>query len=249
MRSSENTLSHLYDVRARLPFDGHTYQGDVVQDVDIICNLLPSRATRICDVGCGCGWHLEELAKRGYTSLCGIDVSSLSLHSFTQRCTYIKSGIIAVSHSDVESWAINHRYDLVTCFLPCIGEFGRKGDISFLEACNRLLVSNGTFVLKIFCEELISRLIGTFTSQFSSTSPIFVKTTVVYNLSTKYLRIDQETSISDIQVPSEAIRVYTIDEIIELMRQANFSDIHVQSTDAEYAVQLVAHKRAHGSSA
>jgi 2-polyprenyl-3-methyl-5-hydroxy-6-metoxy-1,4-benzoquinol methylase len=70
---------NIYNARASIPFDGSSCCEKIQQDVDILIRLFPQRNLRICDIGCGLGWHIGELAQCGYVDLTGIDISAESL--------------------------------------------------------------------------------------------------------------------------------------------------------------------------
>jgi SAM-dependent methyltransferase len=70
--------------------------------------------TRICDIGCGSGRFVAELAKRGANRVVGVDVAPEMLRLASQLVA--ASGVAARCQfvlADVEHWMTQERFDLV----------------------------------------------------------------------------------------------------------------------------------------
>lgn len=72
------------------------------------------RNSRICDIGCGSGRFVAELAKRGASRVVGVDVAPemLRLASEHVACTGVAERCEFV-RADVEHWMTEERFDLV----------------------------------------------------------------------------------------------------------------------------------------
>jgi SAM-dependent methyltransferase len=239
----------VYDARASIPFDGHTSAGEVKRCVDALCTVVPNRDARVCDVGCGTGWHLREMADRGFTRLCGIDLSAESIAQAAQRNAHTHALFV---WGDVCSYPAQGHYDAVTVFNAVLGSGSQAYDTFFVRRASALLADRGSLVLSFIPQELAQRHAGTFDVTYSESSPARVKSSVDLSAQRSVLTIRQ--TLDDRALPSELLHLYTVREMASLISSAGLEVVLSGSDDALeprthntdcYLGWIVARRRAH----
>ncbi len=205
----------VYDARARIPFDGHTNAKEVDRCVGVVSRVAPALDSRVCDIGCGTGWHLKELAQRGYSRLYGLDVSLGSLEIAAQRCADTPAIFI---WGDVGAAGLTAAFDVVTIFGAALGSGSRDYDLTFLRSAASLLANDGTLVLSYIPLELASRHVGTFDVAYCVSSAVTVSSDVKLRSDLGVLEIRQK--IGETVLPTEELCLYSEKEMTLLMEQA-----------------------------
>jgi ubiquinone/menaquinone biosynthesis C-methylase UbiE len=90
------------------------YGGEVARLLDFIRQHKRSTGSRLLDVACGTGRHIEHLAKSFEVE--GLDVSCELLDVARQR-----NPATAFHEGDMRSFRLNSTYDIVTCLFSSIG--------------------------------------------------------------------------------------------------------------------------------
>ncbi len=71
--------------RLQTPFNYTAIDGDARLLLEWVERVCPDRDAAILDVGCNCGRHLIELARRGYGNLTGVDAMGSALALFAEQ--------------------------------------------------------------------------------------------------------------------------------------------------------------------
>lgn len=228
--ASISEVRKLYDARAEIPFDGSTYANQVAGDIDLISSFVGRDAIRLCDVGCGTGWHLTAWKNRGLEHAVGIDISAASLTALLQRTTAYNLEAPTLILGDATRWQTSHQFNVVTSLLSCLGSMSRNSDDAYLSALFRLLLPGGALVLSCFCAELAPSLEGTTTLAYSRSKPTSVITSITYHQSHRSLTIAQTTRQPHAQLPTEIFQLYTRDELYAAIIRAGFRTVSVTLT-------------------
>ena len=111
------------DAYARMNMPNQRWMGKAEEDVSEILKLvsIPASAA-ICDFGAGTGRHVDELMRRGFKNVMGIDFA------------FGKDGGVVVP-GDWRSWKGACPFDLILCLYDVIGSFRSESD-------NRLILEN-----------------------------------------------------------------------------------------------------------
>lgn len=213
-----SSIGALYDLRAAIPFDGSTNLQEVKAAIDLVDDVASSNSIRIGDLGCGTGWHLCELERRGYNSIFGIDLSLTSLSIASRMC---RNTLTTLIHGDVTKWKGEKFFDLITCFNSCIGAVDQDYDKLFFDSVSRLLRTNGIFIMTFMSRNLVPILVGTSHVLYSRTSNLEVSSQVKSVSENRELIIDQ--SIGEDRMPQESLFLYERGEVEEMLLAAGFS--------------------------
>lgn len=133
------------------PYDKHfTYRRDFMDiaprfflRTNLMLSMIKDRRGRVLDIGCGDGFFLRRLARRGYSGI-GIDVSEIAIERARQVLASYPE--CEVHRTSIESFGPSGSYDLVTC-----GETLEhiEHDADFLRQIHRLMATAGTLVLTV----------------------------------------------------------------------------------------------------
>ena len=166
-KRSPRTFGPLTDLERHLPPDwwrtlfNAVYlktDGDVVEsrqntakDVDLLLETVPlTPDSAILDLCCGQGRHSIELARRGFTSIVGIDRSRYLVRLAKRRAS--KAGLnITFREADARKFRLpESSLDCVTLFGNSFGYFERaEDDLAVLQAVGRVLKPGGAVVLDV----------------------------------------------------------------------------------------------------
>lgn len=210
-------IKEIYDARADIPFDGSTNSQEVTAAIDLLVDHVPSRSSRICDVGCGAGWHLKEMSRRGYDCLFGIDLSPTNLLS-TNVDNRADDALLA--QGDVADWGVQGFFDVVLNFNSCLGAFDRQHDAIFLAGVRRILRNHGLLILTYTSREVAEQRVGNFRVLYDRSSSTEVHSTVSFDNRLGRLLIEQR--VNDTFLPHECFDVYSEAEMQSLLEGSGF---------------------------
>ncbi len=222
--SVATTIARLYNARARRLFDPSRYYETVRRQIDFLEEFIPSADSAILDVGCGRGFHLAELCRRGYRSLVGIDLSKESIAVARRTLTAFEGGNLAkLRVADFRTFEFWREFDVVYSFLSCFGSFGRAGDCTFLKRVKLVLQPRGRFVLHLFNPFNLASILGRHEVHYSRSSEIKTITTVRTTARGRRLLINQVDVLATgkkQRLLTERLRLYRIGELREMFFNA-----------------------------
>lgn len=233
---SSPRLGDTYDRRALIPFDGSTYTSSVLADLDAIGKL--SSDAYVVDIGCGRGWHISELARRGYRRLWAIDASATSLRRAMVNVGSDVGRSVHLVWGDAARWGVAAFFDVALCFFASFGTVSCAADRSFLEAVRRMLKTRGRFVATAFDGAAAHELTGRFSVSYDADSDEEVVTEVTFDARTQSLRIEQSHSVLGAPLV-ETLRLYTVDEMRRLLTDVGFEDVACTSEPSSKGVILI----------
>jgi ubiquinone/menaquinone biosynthesis C-methylase UbiE len=88
--------------------------GGAVRHITRVLDQEAPGATRLLDVGCGTGRHLELLRERYDVE--GLDLNPAMLEVARDRCP-----VVAFHEADMANLSLEERFDVVTCLFSSIG--------------------------------------------------------------------------------------------------------------------------------
>lgn len=115
----------------------HNYENDLLNNLgytahiiaaDALANLMPDRKASIIDIGCGTGLVAQELARVGFTTIDGIDISQNMLEHASAKMIYQN---LTTGDMNARTVVVDQSYDAAICagsFAP-----GHLGPISYRE--------------------------------------------------------------------------------------------------------------------
>lgn len=116
--------------------------GDV-RYIESICARRDAAISRVLDVGCGTGCHLEQFLAAGY-SVTGIDASPSMLAHARERCA---GDAVTLCEADARNFDLGESFDLVVSLFHIVSYLTTDEDLSAAFACvNRHLDPGGLFV-------------------------------------------------------------------------------------------------------
>jgi len=226
-RMIDSSAMFVADAYSRMPQSCQPWASQTEDEVDAILRWLPNLSTeaRICDFGAGFGRHVNELRKRGFKSVVGIDFAT-------------SDGETIIS-ADCRIWKGDSPYDLILCLYDVVGSFVNDAD-------NELILSNIAANLRIGGSAVISvsnfAYDGLSLARRIDWSDVRAAATAVFALPAsntmetseeffdeRYLLIDDNSHVvchkekfsgGDSRLPGEYVvrdRRYTSDEITEML--------------------------------
>jgi SAM-dependent methyltransferase len=222
-------LARLYDARARRPFDSRRYAKTVQGQTNFLERFIPSPISSILDIGCGRGFHLAELVRRGSKELSGIDLSADSVAVARRLLIPLTGGnSVQLTVGDIRTFDPGKRFALLYSFLSTFGAFGPSGDRAFLRRVSLLLESDGRFVLQLFNPFNLHAILGQHDVQYSKSTAIRTTTTVRTTAGQRELLIRQKDILPTGRtriLPLERLRMYDMDELRDLFARTNLDII------------------------
>jgi SAM-dependent methyltransferase len=137
----------------------------------IFREVLGSRASRVLDLGCGPGFYMSRLARRGCECV-GVDFSPASIRHATKTaadeglaCTYL--------HADVRQGDFGDGFDLVMMIYGQINVFPRDRGLEILQRAREALAPGGRLLLEVQGFEAIEQRGKAGPSWYSTDSGLF----------------------------------------------------------------------------
>jgi D-alanine-D-alanine ligase len=247
--AGSRTLGPVPDLERHLPQDwwrtlfNSVYlqtDGDVVEnsentasDVDLLIRIAGlEKNDRILDLCCGQGRHVLELASRGFRHVVGVDRSRFLIRLAKRRAKELR--LEASFHEgDARRFRLKNRnFQCVAVMGNSFGYFEREeDDLAVLKSVRRSLVSGGTVVLDLVNGEWMR-------DNFAPRSWEWIDQTQ-FVCRERSLAADGRRLISrEVVVHADrgvivdqfyAERLYTRDEVSQLMADAGFTEVRVHS--------------------
>ena len=104
------------------------YGAEVDRLIDIAGPSLPARATRLLDVACGTGKHLDVLKRR-------FDAHGLDLSPGLLEIARRRNPDVVFHQGDMRNFRLDERFDLITCLFSSIGYMTTYDDLCAAVSC------------------------------------------------------------------------------------------------------------------
>lgn len=221
-------VGQIYDARLSLShIDGALRRAEIIRDLECL-DIPKSDALRLLEVGCGQGWHLEELARRGMRNLWGLDVSRGHISDAAGRLGDRYRGQVGLVHADILEWSPPPDFDMACSFLACIGAFrSSAADLRYLINMRKSLRPEGRFFLSVFIRERVPEMTGSFSVDYSGGVSLPVRSEVAFDSIKSTLNISQG-DLSSTGPIVESLFVYGIDEINALLTSAGLRSVRIE---------------------
>jgi SAM-dependent methyltransferase len=196
---------------------------------------LPGPSSRVLDLGCGPGFYAERLAAAGHRCK-GIDFSPASIRYAIESSAAV--GIEYV-YGDVRAVEFGGPFDFVMMLSGELNMFDREDARLIVSKARKALAEGGLLLLEVHPMEAVrrrgergGRRYATAAGPFSDRAHSVVQEHQwdAENLTahTAYFAIDAATS--EVTAYGETAYGYSGYELLEMVRQAGFSDAEVDST-------------------
>ena len=219
-----------------LKTDGDVVENDrnTVRDVDLILqstNIQP--ADQVLDVCCGQGRHSLDLAARGYLNVTGIDRSRYLVRLARKRAR-TRNLPVTFSEGDARRFRVpESSKDCMIVMGNSFGYFEREDDdILVLKAIKKVLNSRGKLVLDLVDGEWMAKNFEPRSWEWIDRSH-FVNRERSLSSDGKRIISREVITNSDIGVIADqfyAERLYTFEEMFEVLKGLDYSDIELQET-------------------
>lgn len=167
MSQAAEKIAALYDWRCSRGGSTKDYEPFAAADIALLGGEIDFRTDRICDAGCGNGIHLRALTVAGAKYPVGVDLSEESLRNLL--VTDLADSIVLVS-ADFTTWNIGPTFDAVVCSLPAISRAEGYDLRTILAALQSITRKGGSIVLKLFDNERVQDITGTFSVTYDGTT-------------------------------------------------------------------------------
>jgi D-alanine-D-alanine ligase len=204
-------------------------QENTAKDIDIVLAAVkPATDDRILDLCCGQGRHSLELARRGYTDIVGIDRSRYLVRLARKRA---KTEELAVRYSEGDARKIRlpeNSRDVVIVMGNSFGYFEREDDDeAVLRSILRVLKGGGKLLLDIVDGEWMSRNFEARTWEWIDQVHFVARERALAEDRRRIISREVVTNANRGIIADQfyAERLYTRDEITQLLHRAGFVDI------------------------
>ena len=199
------------------------------EEADCIERMLhASQGGELLDVPCGGGRHAVALASRGY-QITGVDISSTFLRAAQ---TLARERGQTVTWREQAMHEVTGQFDGAYCFGNSFGYYDDPGNLSFLKAVNKALRPGARFILDT--SAIAECIFPTYQERaWIPVGDILFLTERTYDPLTSRLET-RYTFIRGSQVEKRTawLRVYTVRELLALVKTAGFENIETYGTPA-----------------
>jgi 2-polyprenyl-3-methyl-5-hydroxy-6-metoxy-1,4-benzoquinol methylase len=112
----------------------------LVTDAAIIDAIVGCRPRSLLDIGCGEGWLVRELSRRGIDCL-GVD----AVPALVDAARIAGGNFQALSYADIAAGAISKRFDIAACNFSLIGDAATE---ALIATAPRLLNPGGALIIQ-----------------------------------------------------------------------------------------------------
>ena len=134
-------------------------------------HVLPGRAARVLDLGCGPGLYTSRLARRGHACV-GIDYSPASIAYARETAANEQLNCVYVE-GDLRQADFGTGYDLAMLLFGEFNVFRTADIVTILRKAQRALAAGGALLLEVHTSDVIRRLGDAGTSWYSSAGGLF----------------------------------------------------------------------------
>jgi len=188
---------------------------DADHHADLIVRATGSRAgMRILDVPCGTGRIAKRLAGRGF-DVVGVDITDRFLDE-------ARAAGLVVERADMRALPFEGSFDVAICMWGSFGYFDDDGNLAQARAACTALKPGGRYLIDTLCAEA---LLPVFRERdWFEAEETFVLEHRAYVVGTG--RVETRWTFlhgAERHEQTTSIRVYTLHELTELLREAGFS--------------------------
>jgi len=188
---------------------------DADHHADLIVRATGSRAgMRILDVPCGTGRIAKRLAGRGF-DVVGVDITDRFLDE-------ARAAGLVVERADMRALPFEGSFDVAICMWGSFGYFDDDGNLAQARAACTALKPGGRYLIDTLCAEA---LLPVFRERdWFEAAGTFVLEHRAYVVGTG--RVETRWTFlrgAERHEQTTSIRVYTLHELTELLREAGFS--------------------------
>lgn len=221
VQAFERIYLHVYPHRDDAEAEAH---------VGVLLDLLGVRAgQRVLDVGCGAGRHARTLARRGIR-VTGVDLSLALLEEARERSPGIP-GAPTYIHADARELPFHAQFEGAISMFTSFGYFDdRSDDLRLMRGVARALLPGGRFVVDYLNEAAVRAGLEPVTEvrigelevrmerrieEDGPSGAVVLKRVRATHCTTDQVEADYE----------ERVRLYTADEVDDLLREAGLEPI------------------------
>ncbi|MBN1858961.1 class I SAM-dependent methyltransferase [Candidatus Bipolaricaulota bacterium] len=206
----------------------HRDEEEAKANIDALLHWLPlPRAGATLDLACGAGRHLIALHQAGFTHLVGLDLSADLLRRARRRLRELEIPNVRLVHSDMRDIGFAAHFDAVLSLFSSFGYFADdQQNAAVIHEIARALRMGGTALI-------------------DTMNPPHVQATLVpdeqFDLGSRHVqiirrltsdhRVEKRTILShkggQRQEFLESVRLYRDDEMLTMLEQAGFRDVHL----------------------
>jgi ubiquinone/menaquinone biosynthesis C-methylase UbiE len=207
----------------------HRDDEEALADVRALIRLIRPRSDApLLDLGCGAGRHLVALHRAGYRQLTGLDLSQELLDVASERLRRAGAEQVQLIRSDMRTIPFDRHFATILSMFTSFGYFAMPSeDARVLTAAFTALRPAGVLLIDTLNRDwttahLVPRDEGTVNkTRFFVTRAIAADGT----------RVEKEVRVLDPagaqRTYRESVRMYTAEELTEMLRRVGFSDLDV----------------------
>ncbi len=222
-------MTHWYEEtfgRDYLALYSHRDIAEAHADVAAIADLIaPPKGAPLLDLCCGAGRHLLALHNTGFVDLTGIDLSQTLLDVARRRLDAVGGAEIRLLRSDMRRIPFRGRFATVLSLFTSFGYFDdAEEDAAVLRAAHGALRPGGTFVMDTLNRPWTVAHLAPRSEEAIGGHRAVIRRAV----SPDGLRVEKEIRVEpedeSPRVYRESVRMYTVDEMHELLERSGFVD-------------------------
>jgi len=192
----------------------------------LIALIAPKKQDPLLDLGCGTGRHLVALQRAGFQTLVGLDLSSDLLAIAAERLRPIASESARLIRVDMRNIPYESYFATVLSLFTSFGYFEQdEANMAVLRAVERALRPGGQLLLDHLNRAHVrANLVPSETQELDGRHLHFRR-----GVTTDGRRVKKTTRVVEqdgtVKVFHESVRMYTLDEMEEMLSKAGFLNV------------------------
>ncbi len=189
-----------------------------------------NKSLKLLDVGCGTGRHSIELAKRGYSNITGIDLSTDQLNRAREKAKEANVDITLLQ-ADARNFSFDDQFDVV--LMICEGAFSlmETDEMNFqiLQCIERVLTSGGKLIFT--CLNALFPLFNN-TKEFLNKEGLKLEDSSFDLLTFRDIQtFENKHDDGSVKKYTSNERFYAPSEITWMLKSLNFSSVDILGCD------------------